>query len=261
MQRTPSIESGARSGPGRKGNVVSVGKRSGRVRRMFKFSPVGRSVGPGWHLVRAAESASNCFLGTISEQRSHSGTAICGNRPTGRAVYARPSLADGKTRRTAPGFSRRLQQAWRGLLLSFSLCLWLCSLALLSQPLPFSLLPSGFLLHFVPFPVLFLTPALSRFFCFTQCCFLQPPLYRLILPFPIIPLFSLFALSVSLSRSLLLFLACSSSFSWSLLLVPAFLSLALPVSFSSRSSFLLSASSLYTSYIFSPQSLAHFCCF
>lgn len=123
MQRTPSIESGARSGPGRKGNVVSTGKRSGRVRRMFKFSPVGRSVGPGWHLVRAAESASNCFLGTISEQKSHSGTAICGNRPTGRAVYARPSLADGKTRRTAPGFSRRLQQARRGLLLSFSLSL------------------------------------------------------------------------------------------------------------------------------------------
>lgn len=26
------------------------------------------------------------FLGTISEQRGHSRTAICGNRPTGRAV-------------------------------------------------------------------------------------------------------------------------------------------------------------------------------
>lgn len=47
MQRTLSIESGARSGPGRKGNVASVGKRIGRERRMFKFSPVGRSVQGG----------------------------------------------------------------------------------------------------------------------------------------------------------------------------------------------------------------------
>ena len=31
-------------------------------------------------------TGSNRFLGTISEQRRHSRTAICGNRPTGRAV-------------------------------------------------------------------------------------------------------------------------------------------------------------------------------
>lgn len=53
-------------------------------------------------------TGSNRFLGTISEQRRHSRTAICGNRPTGRAVFTLDlQLADGKTRGTAAGFSRR----------------------------------------------------------------------------------------------------------------------------------------------------------
>ena len=37
-------------------------------------------------LARSCARGTNCFLGTISEQRRHSGTAICGNRQTGRAV-------------------------------------------------------------------------------------------------------------------------------------------------------------------------------
>lgn len=37
-------------------------------------------------VARLCAQASNCFLGTINEQRRHSRTAICGNRPTGWAV-------------------------------------------------------------------------------------------------------------------------------------------------------------------------------
>lgn len=44
---------------------------------------IGKETGQAGAVVR---TDSNCFLGTISEQRSHSGTAICGNRPTGQAV-------------------------------------------------------------------------------------------------------------------------------------------------------------------------------